>query len=300
MHSRNTVVIVDDSVESLNFLTDVLESAGLTVLVALSGESAMLLVDKVVPDLILMDAMMPGMDGFETCRRLKASASFVDLPIIFMTGLSETEHIIRGFQACGVDYVTKPVVPNELLARIERHLATAQTARNARTAIDLTGRFLIAVDANANVVWSTPQANRLVMNCLGASDSALQDLPSGLSGWLSKPLESSASAITVQMGSRSVQATYIGRVSENEIILRLSLDDQQADKEKLQKKFRLTVREADVLLWISAGKTNKDIGEILGLSPRTVNKYLDQIFEKMSVENRAAAAAHAVRVLSGI
>ncbi|MCB8878881.1 hypothetical protein ACELLULO517_01445 [Acidisoma cellulosilytica] len=159
-----------------------------------------------------------------------------------MTGLSETEHIIRGFQAGGVDYVTKPVVPNELLARIERHLARGQTARIARTAIDLTGRFLIAVDADAKVVWSTPKASHLIADCLGSYDSASFTLPSGLLDWLSRPLDSVSSSVTVRMGDRSVQATYIGRVSDQGIILRLSLDDQEADKGKLQKAAAHAVR----------------------------------------------------------
>src|SRR5580704_15480314 len=146
MKSRETVLIVDDSVESLNFLTDALEDAGFTVLVALNGLTAMTLVDRVAPDLVLMDAVMPGIDGFETCRRLKASQAYIDLPVIFMTGLSETEHIIRGFEAGGVDYVTKPIVPDELIARMQRHLANARLARTARAALDATGRFLIAVD----------------------------------------------------------------------------------------------------------------------------------------------------------
>lgn len=299
MRNRHTVLIVDDSVESANFLTDALESAGLTVLVSLSGDAAIHLVDKVVPDLILLDAVMPGLDGFETCRRLKADPAFVDLPIIFMTGLRETEHIIRGFQAGGVDYVTKPVVPNELLARIERHLATAQAARNARTAMDLTGRFLIALDSMGKVVWSTPQARRLVTEAIGFDDTASVALPPTFVAWLAEPLEGNAAKTKVEVGNRTLEATYIGRVSNDEIILRLSLDDRDSDQEKLQRKFLLSAREAEVLLWLSGGKTNKDIGEILGLSPRTVNKYLDQIYEKMSVENRASAAAHAVRLLSG-
>lgn len=88
-----------------------------------------------MPDLVLMDAVMPGIDGFETCRQLKANPSHADLPAIFMTGLSETRHIIRGFEGGGVDYVTEPVVPDELLPRIQRHLTTAQNLRSARTAL---------------------------------------------------------------------------------------------------------------------------------------------------------------------
>ena len=89
-------------------------------------------------------------------------------------------------------------------------------------------------------------------------------------------------------------------MSDGEILLRLAVVGAEADKSALQRAFTLTDREADVLLWIAAGKANRDIADILGLSPRTVNKYLDQIYLKISVENRASAAAKAVRVLSGL
>jgi CheY-like chemotaxis protein len=121
MHKRETrtlVLVVDDSPGTLRLLTDALEEAGMTVLVARDGEHALSIVEKVVPDVILMDAVMPGTDGFSTCRKLKQNRSLAHVPVIFMTGLSDTEHIIEGLEAGGVDYVTKPIVPGELLARI--------------------------------------------------------------------------------------------------------------------------------------------------------------------------------------
>ena len=299
MKSRETVLIVDDSVESLNFLTDALEDAGFTVLVALNGLSAITLVDRVAPDIVLMDAVMPGLDGFETCRRLKANASYVDLPVIFMTGLSETEDIIRGFEAGGVDYVTKPVVPDELLPRIQRHLATAQSVRSARTALDLTGRFLIAVDSTGRTVWSTPQATRLLREIFNYEDTGTFTVPPELAACLNPTSNGAAPSTKMKVGDRSLEIIYVGRVSDGEILLRLALAEAEADKSALRRAFPLTDRETDVLLWIAAGKSNRDIADILGLSPRTVNKYLDQIYLKISVENRASAAAKAVRVLSG-
>ena len=101
---------------------------------------------------------MPGTDGFETCRRLKQNRALAHVPVIFMTGLSDTEHIIEGLEAGGVDYVTKPIVPGELLARIRVHLANARMAQSARTALDAFGRFLLAVDGTGKVLWCTPQA----------------------------------------------------------------------------------------------------------------------------------------------
>lgn len=297
MQRRDTVLIVDDSVETLNFLSDALESAGLTVLVALNGQSALTLVGRIVPDIVLMDAVMPGLDGFETCRRLKENSAHSDLPIIFMTGLSETEHIISGFQAGGVDYVTKPIVPDELLARMHRHLATAQTVRSARTASDLAGRFLIAVDSGGRTVWGTPQASRLIGEVLAFGEIGAFALPAEMLAWLNGPHDG-ASVATMQANGQALVIAYIGKISEREIILRLSVAETGTELNILRDRFALTDRELDVLFWIARGKSNRDIAEILGLSHRTVNKYLDQIYTKMNVENRASAAAMAVRAMS--
>lgn len=195
----DVVLVVDDSPETLRMLTDALDQAGMTVMVALDGSAAMKVVEQITPDVILLDAVMPGLDGFDTCRRLKADASTRDIPVIFMTGLTETEHVVAGFAAGGIDYVTKPIQPAEVIARVGAHVRTAQQIAKAR--------------------------------------EALTAEPATLQG------------------------------------------------------YNLTPREMEVLSWVAKGKTNRDIGEILGTSPRTVNKHLEHIFEKLGVETRAAAAA---------
>jgi len=301
MHRRDTVLVVDDSPESLNFLTDALEDGGLTVLVALSGNAALNLVDRVRPDIVLLDAVMPGIDGFETCRILKANKSFIDLPVIFMTGLSETEHIIHGFEAGGVDYVTKPIVPDELIARMQRHLGNARIARNARAALDATGRFLIAVDHTGRTVWCTPQAGQLIA---GDGEGAAHEpfmLPEEVSRWLRDLGQPGASVapISARLGGRSLQISYIGQVGVDEILLRLSSDELRDDMKVLQKRLGLTAREAEVLTWACRGKSNREIAEILAVSHRTVNKHLDQVYTKLGVENRTAAAAVVTRTLDG-
>ena len=143
---RDTVLVVDDTPESLGFLTDMLDGAGFTVLIATDGESALRLVDRITPDLVLLDASMPGIDGFETCRRLKQTRSASHLPVIFMTGLTETEHVVEGLASGGVDYVAKPIVMQELLARIRVHLTNARVALGPHAALDAAGRFLFATD----------------------------------------------------------------------------------------------------------------------------------------------------------
>lgn len=177
---RATVLVVDDSPATLGLLHRALEDAGYTVLVVQEGAAALALVGRVTPDIVLMDALMPGLDGFETCRRMKALSTLKTVPIVFMTGLTETEHVIRGLEAGGVDYVTKPVAPDEVIARIQVHLANARLTRSAQVALDTAGRFLLAVDNTGRVLWSTPQATRLLENAGGSSAV----LPGAATAWI--------------------------------------------------------------------------------------------------------------------
>jgi diguanylate cyclase (GGDEF)-like protein len=118
-----TVLIVDDTPANVGILVEYLEDRQVRVAVAQEGEEGLARAEFVQPDLILLDVMMPGMDGFETCRRLKASAATRDIPVIFMTALTETPDKLAGFAAGGVDYVTKPFQIDEVWARVTTHLA---------------------------------------------------------------------------------------------------------------------------------------------------------------------------------
>ena len=106
----DVVLIVDDVPDNLAVLHDA-SMTGFTVLVATNGESALARARQSLPDVILLDAVMPGMDGFEVARRLKADYTTQQIPILFMTGLTETEHVVNAFESGGADYVTKPIRP---------------------------------------------------------------------------------------------------------------------------------------------------------------------------------------------
>src|ERR1700761_3624507 len=181
---RDVALVVDDSPETLRLLTDALDGAGMTVMVAMDGAAAMRIVDQITPDIVLLDAVMPGIDGFETCRRLKREAGLSNVPGIFMTGLAETEHIVRGLEAGGVDYVTKPIVIEEMLARIRVHLANARLTQSARAALDVSGRYLLAVNLHGKVMWATPQAQKLLTDSLGPVGTEELMLPDQLQQWL--------------------------------------------------------------------------------------------------------------------
>ena len=120
--SKATVLLVDDNPTNLHLLIDQLQKSDYKLLIAPSGEQALQQTERIAPDLILLDVMMPGIDGFETCRRLKENAATKDIPVIFMTALTETVDKLKGFTVGGVDYITKPFQSEEVFARVETHV----------------------------------------------------------------------------------------------------------------------------------------------------------------------------------
>jgi len=296
---RDTVLVVDDSPETLGFVTEALKKTGIAVLVATSGEAALAVCARVTPDTILMDAVMPGLDGFDTCRQIKDNPALKHVPVIFMTGLSETEHIVKALESGGVDFLTKPIDVDELKARIKVHLKNARSVQSAHVALDAAGRHLVAISSEGAVLWSTPQIQSLLART-GAAEASLFRLGQALGDWLDHSELSHDRRKSFMLGlseDLAVQLHPLGRVGPDENLFRVTAEDEAGQINALQQRFELTQREAEVLIWIAKGKSNKDIGEILGLSPRTVNKHLEQIFIKLGVENRASAAVRAAEVI---
>ncbi|QFZ86116.1 response regulator [Variovorax paradoxus] len=283
MSERPVVLVVDDAPSSLGMLCDTLEASGYTVLVAADGESALQRLELVVPDAILLDGLMPGLSGFETCRRIKANAALAHIPVLFMTGLSETAHVVEGFECGGVDYVVKPIRAQEVLARLHTHTRNARITRMARDAVDVAGMGVVFVDTRGRIAWRSPQAALWL--------HALEDpvAPGRLPASVEPALAPGASiaigtATAMRLSVRNLGAAALGETMLLFAIQREGPAARLADA-------ALTPRETEVLSWLAKGKTNRDIGEILGTSPRTVNKHLEHIFEKLGVETRAAAAA---------
>ncbi|WP_265517365.1 DNA-binding response regulator [Nitratireductor luteus] len=296
------VLVVDDSPETLGFLTTAMEQAGVTVLVATSGEAALNIVDKISPDVILMDAVMPGLDGFETCRRLKGHTTAAHIPVIFMTGLTQTEHVVHALDSGGVDYLTKPINLEELRARMRVHLVNARRAQSTRLALDAAGRHLLALSAAGNILWSTPQTSRL-LEAPEAGPDAPEAIVQAAAQWMAAhagtpPLGKSLD-IPVS-GTRRFELVCLGQIGQDEFLFRLLSKGEDRQDEVLRRHFALTHRESEVLMWVARGKTNRDIAEILDLSPRTVTKHLEQVYVKLGVENRASAAVKAVSALAAM
>ena len=299
--TSQVVLIVDDVPDNLSVLHDALDESGYTVLVATAGEAALQRAAQARPDIVLLDAMMPGMDGFEVARRLKAAAATAHIPIIFMTGLTETEHLVAALEAGGVDYVTKPIKPKEVLARMDVHMRGARQARQTRNALDAFGYASITVRASdGKLMWQTPLARDLLLAYYG---TVAPETPAAVLAWLRRHLADAQRQIepprlTAELGARRLTFRLHQQIGSDDeagdwLIVMREVSDS-AVIEAMSLSFKLTAREAEVLYWVVKGKINRDIAGILGASPATVKKHLERIFAKLGVETRTAAAGMAM------
>jgi DNA-binding response OmpR family regulator/DNA-binding CsgD family transcriptional regulator len=288
------VLIIDDDQDTRELLADFASGEGIEPVCADSGEAALALLGAMHPDLILLDAVMPGLDGFETCRRIKARPDLAHVPVIFMTGLSDTDHVVEGLAAGGVDYVTKPLSLAELAARMRVHMANARTTRGALSVVDGSRGLLITTDDSGAMLMVSPEARRLLDELSAVQTGLLLDALRALASGVTGP----AAECRFEHAGASYKLAPLGAgASSGTMLFEFSRSGEGLECRLLQEAFGLTPREADVLRWTARGKSNKDTSEILNISARTVNKHLEQVFVKVGVENRAAAAAAATRVL---
>lgn len=302
-----TVLVVDDVPANLALLLDCLGGAGLEVRCAESGERALLQLEHARPDLILLDVLMPGgLDGFETCRRLKARPEWRDLPVLFLTALTDPADTLRGFAAGAVDYIPKPLEPEVVLARVHAHLnlvalrrtLEAEVRRREAAEEQLSqglDRAVLVADRAGNVVF----CSRLARELLG------KHLPRGGMGnfsTLPKPLH----ALVDTAGPRTLppagdgcclRARLFAEVGAGECCLLLLEEIAPPAGADALTRLGLTAREAEVLYWIAQGKTSAEIAQILGAAVMTVKKHLQHVFDKLGVDSRTAAALRALEVL---
>lgn len=315
------VLLVDDVPDNVALLHDALDEAGYTVLVALDGESALRRATQARPDVVLLDAVMPGMDGFEVARLLKANPDTAAIPIIFMTGLTETEHLEAALEAGGVDYVTKPVKPREVMARMGVHIHTARRTTEGeregsqvRNALDAFGYASITVRVrDGKLLWQTPLARELLQR-YGSEGPPSAHAPQAVLHWLQRVTAQWAEGawqgaepprLTLEQGPRRLTFRLHSQVgeggdngesdpAEGEWLVVMQETNDASVIEALVQAFGLTAREAEVLYWVVQGKINRDIADIVGSSPATVKKHLERILPKLGVETRTAAAAMAI------
>jgi DNA-binding NarL/FixJ family response regulator len=253
----------------------------------------------------LLDGMMPGIDGFETCHRIKQNPQTAAIPILFMTALGDLDDLLRGFDEGAVDYIVKPFRNEEVLARVGAHINQMRMAGRVEEVLQVSGLAALAIDRDGRVTWCSPAARAQLQAATATTNSVEPGdeqprLPSVLLELCLSFMSGQHSApVRFQVGNLSAkisECTYAGE-GAGEYLIQLQSTNNEPNLETLRSDLGLTAREAEVLMWIARGKTNKDIGEILGSSPRTVNKHLEHIFEKLGVSTRSAAVSVAMQSL---
>ncbi len=290
MPAPASVLVVDDTPANIGVLLEALGDAGHEVLVAESGQSALAQLEHALPDLILLDVMMPGLDGFETCRRLKQHPKWRNIPVLFMTAVDEPEQKVRAFSAGAVDYIVKPFFEQEVLARVRTHLELLTLRRNLEDELALRidaenqlakslDRAVIITDTADEVVFTTRLAESLLhRHC--ADYTVVGKLPASLH----RP----------ECGLHLRRFTEPGRDDLHFFVLE---EKAPSPNPSALLQLGLTAREAEVLWWIAQGKSNPDIATIIGAGVRTIHKHVENIFRKLGCETRAAAAVTAQEIL---
>ena len=315
-----TVMVVDDVPANVDVVLGFLYEAGYRVLVADSGLRGIEQLELEAPDLILLDLMMPGMDGIETCRQIKMREAWKHIPIIMMTAADELSKKLAAFEAGAVDFLTKPIQPEEVLARVQTHLQIrelqAQLEQMNRSLVqknqELAEEIELRLDAEkqletsldqallisnrqGDVLFATRQAQILLDTFFSVTPK--HHLPEELQTWLTGPDSQKPLSVTHRKRGEIEIDHFALSTSGNLSLMRM--EHRNGDKgPKALLALGLTAREAEVLYWISEGKTNPEISIILDSSINTVKKHANNLFAKIGVETRTAAARAALNVLN--
>jgi DNA-binding response OmpR family regulator/DNA-binding CsgD family transcriptional regulator len=299
------ILIVDDVPDNLSVLFAFLTEQGFRVFAADSGEQALDELPRIGPDLILLDVMMPGLDGFETCRRIKADARFADVPLFFLTALDDVVDKVKGFAAGAVDYITKPLQPEEVLARVNAHLELHALRvdleqRNEELDREIQLRLgaehslqralnspVLVIDRRGAVQFRSAAAERLLARC-GGMPAATQ-----LRTWHVGVEEREVAG----SGGRLFVRRLPDPANMEQALFVLVEKVPPATPEALLV-LGLTPRETEILFWIAQGKTSPEIAVILDTAPATVKRHVHHILGKLGVETRLAAALKATEILN--
>ncbi|MCD8483401.1 MAG: response regulator [Verrucomicrobia bacterium] len=312
--SLYTILLVDDTPANLSLLIDAL-SKDYQVRVAESGESCLEQLPYCRPDLILMDLLMPGMNGLQCCAQINQQPEFADIPILFMTAVDDPEQRRLAIESGALDYVVKPVYIPEVLARVATHLRILALRRELQRQNELLelevqmrreteqqleqsirrGLMLIADDGQ--VLFVTRRAAHLVrLYYQAAGELTVPDefvaswknaVAENQFGWLkSKPTGEGTLKISL----------YAPKDSSGPTVFHLD-EDQSKGLESLAA-LGLSPRESEVLFWMAEGKTYPEIAQILGAATRTIHKHSENLMRKLHVETRSSAMRMAIDALN--
>lgn len=301
------ILLVDDNPQNLNVLTLLLEEVGYNVHTATNGQMALDTIQTQFFNLILIDTGLPILNGYEVVKQMTLNPQVNKTPVILLADHNEIEELSNAFEYGNLDYMTRPINTRELLTRMNVHLKSNHQENQSRNALDAFGYASIMVSINnGKILWQTPLATELLAQYF-ESDSIF--IASNVHDWLKREIfiknslldvtqkpadlkiKNNSGQLSFQLHSQVEDDCYL-------IVMRESSDTSQINAILLE--FKLTQREAEVLYWLAKGKTNRDIGDIIGASAATVKKHLERVFSKLGVETRTAAAAMVMNRINAI
>ena len=298
-----------------SYLGPLMERAGYSVQSFSSGVQALAQAGGQAPDLLLLDAQLRDVDSLAMVKHWQALAAATHCPIIFLADSAQPQQLVQALQSGCADVVHKPVRPHELLARSAMHLAGARERKQTRNALDAFGYATMTVrPRDGKLMWQTALSRDLLTRYCPLHPPYASRTAPQVQDWLQacmRALERNEAPRTLtlyqdsgsrlvlrlhqQTGDNSQDATQAQDDlldADDWLIVMREISDH-AVMQAMSAAFTLTAREAEVLYWVVKGKTNKDIGDILGSSPMTVKKHLERVFVKLGVETRTAAAGKA-------
>jgi len=291
-----TLLVVDDTPASLGVVCDALRQQGVRVLLAESGAAARQVLARTTPDLVLLDVVMPGEDGFAVCAALRAEPRWCALPVIFLTAIDAPDQKVRAFALGAVDYVTKPVHVPELVARarVQLDLVAARRALEAQNA-QLKDEGALRIDAEHQLAASLDRAV-VVLSRAGELLFATRLAHDLLAKFSVAPAALATSSRFTHEGA----ALNVRRFTEpgRDDTVMFALEEEHAPPGPAALcALGLTPRQAEVAYWVAQGKTNPEIAVILATSPRTIDKHMERILERLGFENRATLIVRAGEIL---
>ncbi len=286
-----TLLVVDDTPAALGVVCDTLRREGVRVLLAESGAAAREVLARTIPDLILLDVVMPGEDGFTVCSALRAAPAWRDIPVIFLTAIDAAEQKVRAFAAGAVDYVTKPVHVPELVARVrvQLDLRSARRTLEVKNA-ELETEVAIRLDAEEQLAASLDRAV-VVLDRAGAwlfatrlaHDLIAKYFPAG------RPTSLAAGGtFSPPSGGGALIVRRFAEAGRDDTVMLVLEEEHAPPGPAALLALGLTPRQAEVAYWVAQGKSNSETAIILGTSPRTVDKHMERIFVRLGLENRAS------------
>lgn len=298
------------------YLRPLMERAGYSVESISSGVHALAQAGSQAPDLLLLDGKLHDVDSLAMVKHWRALAAATHCPVIFLANSAQPQQLVQALETGCADVVHKPVQSHELLARSAMHLAGARERRQTRNALDAFGYATMTVrPSDGKLMWQTALSRELLTRYCPMHPPYASRTASQVQEWLQtcmRALERGEAPRNLtlhqdkgarlvlrlhqQTGDHASDSAQDDLLDADDWLIVMREMSDHAVMQAMSAAFTLTAREAEVLYWVVKGKTNKDIGDILGSSPMTVKKHLERVFVKLGVETRTAAGKATARI----